>query len=240
MSVESHDEGVRKLVGKGYSNADFEVCIKAALAHSKCERFDLYFMVGMPGQTYEITMETVEYCRALFELVGNDKRLLPFISPLAPFLDPGSRAFVEPEKHGYKLLAKTLEDHRQALLQPSWKYIMNYETEWMDRDAIVRATYDSAFGLNRLKREVGAVDEKTAADTEARIVQARDIMTRVDEIMGGSPETIEEKLRVLKKEVDDSSISTVADKQELEWSITKMMPKFRIPHIIKLFFGFGE
>jgi hypothetical protein len=65
-------------------------------------------------------------------------------------------------------------------------------------------------------------------------------MTRVDEIMGGSPETIEEKLRVLKKEVDDSSISTVADKQELEWSITKMMPKFRIPHIIKLFFGFGE
>lgn len=240
MSVESHDEGVRKLVGKGYTNEDFEACIKAALSHDKCERFDLYFMVGMPGQTYEITMATVDYCRELFAMVGNDRRLLPFISPLAPFLDPGSRAFDEPEKHGYILRDRTLEEHRQALLQPSWKYIMNYETIWMNRDQIVDATYDSAFGLNRLKREIGAVDEITAMETEERILQAREIMRRVDDIMAlGTKDQIEKKLKELKEEVDKSSISTVADKQELEWSV-KQLTKFRIPHIIKLMFGAGD
>ncbi len=240
MSVESHDEDVRKLVGKGYSDEDFEACLAAALSHEDCERFDLYFMVGMPGQTYEKTMSTIDYCRKLYTQLGNDKRLLPFISPLAPFLDPGSRAFVEPEKHGYILLAKTLEEHRQALLQPSWKYIMNYETKWMNRDQIVDATYDSAFELNRLKLEVGAITEKTARDTETRIVRARDIMQRVDEIMVLPDKAeVEQKLKELKAEVDRSSISTVADKQELEWSV-RQLTKFRIPHIIRLMFGAGD
>jgi radical SAM superfamily enzyme YgiQ (UPF0313 family) len=240
MSVESHDEGVRRAVGKGYTNKDFEACIAAALSHKKCERFDLYFMVGMPEQTYETTMETVEYCRHLYKKVANDKRLLPFISPLAPFLDPGSRAFVNPEEHGYILKCRTLEEHREALKQPSWKYIMNYETKWMDRDAIVNATYDSAFELNRLKKDVGAVDEATAADTEARILQAREIMRRVDVIMeSGDKDSIKQKLKELKDEVDKSSISTVADKQELEWGLSQFT-KFRIPHIIRLMFGKGD
>jgi B12-binding domain/radical SAM domain protein len=240
MSVESHDEGVRQAIGKGYTNEDFEACLEAALKHEKCERFDLYFMVGMPEQTYDKTMATVEYCRELYGKLGNDKRLLPFISPLAPFLDPGSRAFVNPEDHGYILKCRTLEEHRQALTQPSWKYIMNYETKWMDRDTIVRATYDSAFELNRLKAQVGAVDEKTAEETEARIVQAKEIMRRVDEIMGEADKsTLPQRLKAFKKEVDDSSISTVADKQELEWGMSQFT-KFRIPRIIKLMFGAGD
>lgn len=240
MSVESHDEGVRQAIGKGYTNKDFEACLKAALKHKNCERFDLYFMVGMPEQTYEKAMATVEYCRELYGLLDNDKRLLPFISPLAPFLDPGSRAFVNPDEHGYILKCRTLEEHRQALTQPSWKYIMNYETKWMDRDTIVKATYDSAFELNRLKKQVGAVDEATAEETEARILQAREIMKRVDEIMEAEDKTIiAQRLKEFKKEVDDSSISTVADKQELEWGVSQFT-KFRIPRIIKLMFGGGD
>jgi len=240
MSVESHDEEVRKAIGKGYTNTDFEACLAAALKHKNCERFDLYFMVGMPEQTYDKTMATVEYCRELYRKFNNDKRLLPFISPLAPFLDPGSRAFVNPEEHGYILKCRTLEEHRLALTQPSWKYIMNYETRWMDRDTIVKATYDSAFELNRLKKQVGAVDEKTAEETEARILQAREIMRRVDEIMESEDKaSIARRLKEFKKEVDDSSISTVADKQELEWGMSQLT-KFRIPRIIKLMFGAGD
>lgn len=241
MSVESHDERVRAAIGKGYTNADFEACVKAALSFDKCERFDLYFMVGMPEQTYDITMATVDYCRRLYEITGNDKRLLPFISPLAPFLDPGSRAFVHPEEHGYILRCRTLQEHRDALTQPSWKYILNYETKWMDADTIVAATYDSALGLNKLKQDVGAIDDATAAETEERILNARRIMDRVDGIMAsGDQAAIAARLKELKEEVDSSSISTVADKQELEWSITKLAPKFRIPQIIKLLFGVGD
>ena len=39
-------------------------------------------------------------------------------------LDPGSLAFDNPEQYGYTLRAKTLEEHRQRLVQPSWKHII--------------------------------------------------------------------------------------------------------------------
>jgi len=74
------------------------------------QRLDLFFMVGLKMQTYESVMETVEYSRRMLKKMADrgDNRLIPFISPLAPFLDPGSRAFEEPEKHGYNLFARTL------------------------------------------------------------------------------------------------------------------------------------
>ncbi len=62
-----------------------------------------------------------------------------------------------------------MEEHRQALLSPSWKYILNYETEWMDRDAIVYSTYEAGKRLNRLKAEFGLIDRKTAESIEMRI-----------------------------------------------------------------------
>ena len=85
-------------------------------------------MTGIPSQTAESVRETADYVKHLYEVVGNDPRLLCFTSPMAPFLDPGSIAFENPEAHGYTLRAKTLEEHRQRLLMPSWKHIMNYES----------------------------------------------------------------------------------------------------------------
>lgn len=238
MSIESHDEKVRRAIGKGYSNAELEALIVKALSFEKCERFDLYFMVGLPEQTYSSAVGTVDYCRDLYALVGNDKRLLVFTSPLAPFLDPGSQAFVEPEKHGYRLLLNTLEEHRQALLNPSWKYILNYETVWMDRDEIVRATYDAARGLNRLKQEVGAIDDVTAQDTEERIALALEIMGRVDEIMAiEDTEERERRLAAFKDEVEKSSIATVADKGELEWSARANLANWKLLEVARIAFS---
>ena len=110
-------------------------------------------------------------------------KLIPFISPLAPFLDPGSSVFEEPEKYGYRLLYRTVEEHRQALLSPSWKYILNYETEWMDRDAIVYSTYEAGKRLNRLKAEFGLISRKTAESIERRIEKAVQMMKEIDRIM---------------------------------------------------------
>ena len=75
-------------------------------------------------------------------------RLLPFIGPMAPFLDPGSRVFENPEEFGYTLRARTLEEHRQLLLQPSWKYILNYIPDGMTLDELVDSTYEAAVGIN--------------------------------------------------------------------------------------------
>ena len=234
MSVESHDETVRAAVGKGYSNEAVEKSIAAALAHN-CERFDLYFLVGLPKQTRQTVRDTVEWCRHLYRTFDGDPRIRVFISPLAPFLDPGSRGFVEPERFGYKLLCHTLEEHRQALLQPSWKYTLNYETEWMNRDDIVDATYESALGLNQVKREFGVMDTKAADRIEARIRRAMAIMKRVDAVVAlRDPAERERRLFALKSEVDGASISTVCDTRELEWSLGRNIMRFRPLNILRI------
>ena len=217
ISVESHDDGVRAAFGKQhYTMEQVEESIAAALRHG-CKRFDLYFMTGIPTQTAASVLETPAYIESLYEKVGGDKRLLPFISPMAPFLDPGSRAFDEPEKFGYTRLATTLEEHRQLLVQPSWKHIMNYESHSMTKDELVDATYEAAVGLNRVKAKVGALEPSVAETTERRIGQARQTMARIDAIVTGPADTRAASIEALKAEVDALNESTVCEKTELNW-----------------------
>jgi B12-binding domain/radical SAM domain protein len=222
MSPESHDEKVRFAFGRGYSNAELEETIAGALA-AGCKRFDLFFMIGLPEQTYDSVMETVEYCGKLMERfnTGETPRLFPFISPFAPFLDPGSEVFNNPEQFGYKLLWHTLEEHRQALVQPSWKHVLNYETRWMNRDEIARASYEAGLRFNQLKLKFGLIGEQQAMATEERIRRAIRLMARIDEILAEPDEKLRaELLQAIKGQVDDANISTVCDKRELEAQIS--------------------
>jgi hypothetical protein len=108
---------------------------------SGCRRLDLFFMVGLPLQNYASVMATAEYCGDLLGRYGTTKRIMPIIAPLAPFVDPGSRLFEEPERFGYRLFYRTLAEHRRAMLMPTWKGRLNYETRWMTRDDMVRAAW---------------------------------------------------------------------------------------------------
>ena len=222
MSPESHDEKVRAAFGRTYNNAALEETIAGAL-EAGCKRFDLFFMIGLPEQTYESVMETVEYCGRLMERfnTGGQPRLFPFISPFAPFLDPGSEVFNNPEKYGYKLLRRTLEEHRQALVQPSWKHVLNYETRWMSRDEIAAASYEAGLRFNQLKVKYGLIGEQQAAATEERIKRAMRLMARIDEILAEPDEKLRnELLQAIKSQVDSANISTVCDKRELEAQIS--------------------
>jgi len=181
-------------------------------------RLDIFFMIGLPKQDYRSVMDTVEYCEFLMRDLdgGAKRRLIPFISPLAPFLDPGSPVFTEPERYGYRLLARTLEEHRQALVQPSWKYVLNYETEWLNRDQIVDSTYEAGLRLNRLKARYGLVDPAQAERTEARILKARRLIAQVDDILSVQDAGRRARLlQALKPQVDEANLSTVCDKAEL-------------------------
>lgn len=218
VSMESHDEHVRRAFGRVYSNEQLERSIADAF-DAGCQRFDLFFMVGLKEQTFESVMETVEYSRRLvarFAAAG-ERRLIPLISPMAPFLDPGSQAFDHPEQHGFRLFYRTLEEHRQALRQPSWKYVLNYETAWMSRDQIVDATYEAGRRLNRIKGEYGVIEPETAQATDRRIALAAQMMAEIDKIMATSAgDERSRRLRELKDQVDQANISTVCDKAELE------------------------
>jgi radical SAM superfamily enzyme YgiQ (UPF0313 family) len=178
-------------------------------------------MIGLPKQTYASVLETVDYCRSLLERFRSYGKLIPFISPLAPFLDPGSTVFEAPEKYGYRLLHRTVEQHRQALMAPSWKYILNYETEWMTRDEIVYSTYEAGKRLNRLKAEFGLIGQRTAESVEVRIEGAVRMMKEIDRIMV-LPDAKEREIELEstlcgRQSFHTYSMSTVCEKRELEW-----------------------
>jgi B12-binding domain/radical SAM domain protein len=220
ISPESHDEEVRRAFGRPYGNESLERMIRDAIDLGS-KRIDLFFMTGLPKQTYQSVLGTVDYCRSLLKRFQPYNKLLPFISPLAPFLDPGSAVFEEPERYGYRLLYRTVEEHRQALMAPSWKYILNYETEWMDRDEIVASTYEAGKRLNRLKAEFGLVDPKTAESVEMRIKGAVGMMKEIDRIMS-LPDMRERKTALEstlngRLSLQTYSMSTVCEKKELEW-----------------------
>jgi B12-binding domain/radical SAM domain protein len=222
VSLETHSEEVRAAFGRPYKNAPMEDTMRYAL-EAGVRRLDVFYMIGLPKQDYQSVMDTVDYNEYLMHDLdqGPKRRLIPFISPLAPFLDPGSPVFEKPERYGYRLFARTLEEHRQALVQPSWKYVLNYETEWMSRDQIVDSTYEAGLRLNRLKAQYGLVDPAQAARTEARIHKARRLIAQIDDIMTIADERRRALLlRAIKPQVDNANLSTVCDKAELNVPLT--------------------
>jgi hypothetical protein len=224
MSPESHDEKVRAAFGRSYANADLERSIEDAFA-AGCRRMDLFFMTGLPFQTKASVFATIDYCETLLARFNPrwPRRLVPYISPLAPFIDPGSMVFSDPEKYGYSLFCRTLEEHRAALLQPSWKYMLSYETKWMDRGEIVDATYTAAARLNELKRQYRLIDRDTADAVAARIREAQRTITEVDRIMketGGSSD--DRRLDEIGRLFARLNSSTICDKARLEWPLAAM------------------
>ena len=231
ISPDSHDENIRKVIGKSFKNSELIDCIEYALARGAV-RFDLYFMTGLPGQDKKSILEVVDFCKSIYEKLDWNKRFMPFISPMAPFIDPGSRAFENPEKFGYKILRKSLKDHIQAITMPSWKYILNYESKSISNDDLVDGTYKAALGLNRLKGTAGGISKKVMNENEERIHKAQEIMKEIDSIMKIKDlEARDGKLASLKEMTDKYSMSTVCEKRELEFPLSGR--KFNWFNIIK-------
>jgi hypothetical protein len=64
---------------------------------------------------------------------------------------------------------------------PTWKLNLNYETEWMTRDEIVRATYDGAMRLVALKAAYGLMDKREEEKITRHILLAKDFMKRMED-----------------------------------------------------------
>ena len=217
FSPDSHDERVRFALGKGYTNENIEKTIQNSFRNG-CSRFDLFYMNGLPNQDRESAMDSVRASKRLWGLVNREDRLFIYNAPFAPFVDPGSRVFEEPEKWGYRLRARTLEDHRRLLDSPSWKHVLSYETDCMTRDDIAEVSYDAALLLANMEYEAGRIDSKTLNDRCERTEFARDLMHRVDEIMMiQDPAEREARLWETKDEGTRMMNSTVCNKKDLDW-----------------------
>jgi B12-binding domain/radical SAM domain protein len=189
ITIESHVERIRALNRRfDCPNGAIEETIRKALDNG-VGRVDLFFMVGIPGQTYEDAVGCVAFCRSLAARLGGDPRISFFVAPLAPFLDPGSEAYEQSEKFGYRVRFRTLEEHRAALTARTWKEMLSYETTWMTRDEIVAATYAALRGMTRLKYERGQITAETFGATLDAIRASEDAVAR-----GGSPGTPDAEL----------------------------------------------
>jgi B12-binding domain/radical SAM domain protein len=229
FSPESHEQAVRDAQEgeMGYSNEDMERFFVQALG-LRCHRVDVFFMIGLPAQTLASVHGCIDYCERLMQL--GDARLSCFISPMGPFSDPGSRAFEEPERFGYRLFARTLEEHRRLLVQPTWEHILNYETRWMTRAELVDATYDAAERLNELKMRHGRISPRRGRAVARRIREARALRARLDaELADGGDATASAELR---GEIARFSISTVCDKRELFWR--RHVVNFRLGEVARI------
>lgn len=217
FSPDSFDEEVRMTLGKGYTNENIERTVERAFT-SGCNRMDMFFMNGLPFQTIDSAKESARASKRLWGLVGKEDGLFIYNAPFAPFVDPGSRIFENPDKWGYKLYARTLEEHRQRLDSPSWKYVLSYETKWMSRDDVAEVSYDAANILANTEYDCGRISE---ADMRARVERtesARDLMHRIDEIMKiGDLELRESRLWENKEAGMQLLNSTICDKKDLDW-----------------------
>lgn len=229
FSPESHDPQIRKKSGKHFSNEGIENNIQWALERG-CKKYDIFFMIGLPHQTPQSVRHTVEYCDHLLTRFG--RRVAPFISPLAPFLDPGSIAYENPDKFGYTLFYKSLEEFRTALLKPSWKYFLSYETKWLTRDQIVESSYEAGKRLSEIKYKHGLISREMLNNIVARIELAKNLMYSIDEVYAHSDdESILDKLRELELKMERDSISTINEENEIKWPILRN--KLKMLSIIK-------
>jgi B12-binding domain/radical SAM domain protein len=222
LTLESGDENLRRLNGKlPCSNEKIIETLKAALDHG-CSKIDLFFMVGIPGQDYQSALENVDFCEYIHKECGEDQRLSYFIAPLSPFLDPGSPAFENPEQYGYKKFCRTLEDFRQAMLQPSWKNMLSYETTSMTRKEIVKATYDSALKLNQFKVEHHIITKEVYEEIKHKIRKSIEFLERIDGLSFLPLEEQRKELANIKEEVEFINRHSICGKNELKWEVKKL------------------
>ncbi len=228
FSPDSHEERVRYALGRRFDNASLERSIQHAL-HSDCQRFDMFFMIGLPEQTPQSALGSADFTRKLYADNGNDGRLFVYTSPLAPFLDPGSFAFENPEKYGYRLFARTLEEHRVRLASPNWKDVLSYETVHMTREQIAETSYEAADRLNLVRVEAGLMTREEHDARQERSRNARTLMTEVDRALAlADVRERGERLAALKLRADELMESTICQKRELEWDtpgVLRSMPR---------------
>jgi clorobiocin biosynthesis protein CloN6 len=91
---------------------------------------------------------------------------------MTPFLDAGSNYFEEPEKYGYKLFYKTVEDHRRAMMQPSLVGRINYETKWLTREQLVTVSYEAVKRVFQMKGDAGLYPQRVVKEISEKIDDA--------------------------------------------------------------------
>ena len=159
ISPDSSDIKIRNATGRFYSNDELEKSIALAREYGS-KKFDVYFSIGLPNQTMVDVMRDATYSEHLSSDYGDaEMPVYGFISPLAPFLDPGSLFYEMPEKYGFTIFARKIMDYYNLLDRgKSWDDFLNYETKWMSKAEMVKATYLSGIKMVEVGSRLGYIE----------------------------------------------------------------------------------
>ena len=163
ISPESSSENIRRINGREYSNESLEKSIADA-KEAGCKKFDVYFTLGISGQGEKELKDDIEYATKLMKYEkGSEMKVYSFISPLTPFIDPSSLIYEKPEKYGFHITARTIEEYYNLLDKgKSWVDFLNYYNDWMSAKDIERLTYQSEIEMITARRDLRLIDSETA------------------------------------------------------------------------------
>jgi clorobiocin biosynthesis protein CloN6 len=203
LSPESHDPKISAAAGRGtYTMAQMEEWIPRAL-DAGVKGVMVWFFIGMPYQDRQSVMDTVAYSERLIRKFGGWKAL-PLICPMVPFLDPGCRFFEEPEQHGYRIFHKTLEEHRQAMVEPLWHRRLNYETRWLDRRQLQDVSYEAIARLVEIKGEYGVLPSEFCQAILTTIDETQQLLGEMEKALlldGKLPRDLRDQIRSYNRKI---------------------------------------
>lgn len=233
VSPESHDESVRHSINKIYSNDDLERNIGWAL-EAGCEKFDVFFMIGLPGQDKDSVMKTVEYCGQLVRKFG--PRVNPSIGPLAPFIDPECDIYKDPDSYGYHIIHKSLDEIVNSYPSPHWRDLLGYETKWMNRQDIVDVTYEALLALNSIKAKSGLISPEHANLNDRRLRDTVSLLKMVDDVLRLEDARLQEvEMQKIAEEALQLAGQLYLPKEELTWPIVGS--RFKRVNIFRILMG---
>jgi clorobiocin/coumermycin A biosynthesis protein CloN6/CouN6 len=181
LSPQSHDLRVSKLSGRGtYTNEELERWLHKALAYG-IHQVDIWYFIGMPEQDEKSVMETVDYCERLLDIFRG-QRINPVICTMLPFLDPGSSAFEFPEQYGYRVIKRTVEEHRSGMERASIINRLNYETQWMSRSDLIHVGFRAVRGLMEAKATTGFLPSSWVKNYNGKIDDALEFIDVIHEV----------------------------------------------------------
>ncbi len=203
LSPESHDPKISAAAGRGtYTMEQMEEWIPRAL-DAGVKGVMVWFFIGMPYQDRQSVMDTVAYSERLIRKFGGWKAL-PLICPMVPFLDPGCRFFEEPEQHGYRIFHRTLEEHRQAMVEPLWHRRLNYETRWLDRRQLQDISYEAIARLVEIKGEYGVLPSEFCQAILSTIDETRQLLGEMEKALlldGKLPVDLRDQIRSYNRKI---------------------------------------
>lgn len=197
ISPESGNDEVRKAHGRIYTTS--------ALMQTVENSVDLgipigvFFLISLGHESPQTLYETWSLWEKILKLNVEKKRPAKTFVDFGPMilLDPGSPAYFDEKRYGYKILFKNFIDFYENLKIPHWKFWINYETLFFDRDTVGKVILDSWEALSIARWKLGQLSQREYELDLLRVKFERTLYKNIDKILAKSPEEIVDSCKEL-------------------------------------------